>query len=196
MSSFSIKESPSISPYLEIILGPMYSGKTSQIIELYNKYTFCNIPIVVINHPIDTRYHDELLSSHDKKMIPCIKPTDGKLFTVFDNEELSTQIYNAQVILINEGQFFSDLYDFVISMLEYNKKIYIAGLDGDFKRAKFGQILDLIPMCDKVTKLTSLCSTCKDGTPGIFSKRLTTDIEQTVVGSDIYIPVCRMCYQK
>ena len=58
-----IKETPIIRPYLELILGPMYSGKTSQIIDLYNKYTFCNIPIVVINHPIDTRYHNDLLSS-------------------------------------------------------------------------------------------------------------------------------------
>lgn len=191
-----IKETPIIRPYLELILGPMYSGKTSQIIDLYNKYTFCNIPIVVINHPIDTRYHNDLLSSHDKKMIPCIKPDDGKLSTLLLDKENSIQLDNAQVILINEGQFFCDLYDFVIGMLEYNKKIYIAGLDGDFKRAKFGQIIDLIPLCDKITKLTSLCSMCKDGTPGIFSKRLTSETAQTVVGSDIYIPVCRICYSK
>ena len=80
-------------------------------------------------------------------------------------------------------------------MLKYNKKVYICGLDGDFERKKFGQILDLIPMCDKVTKLTSLCSQCKDGTPGIFSMRLTNETAQTVVGSDNYIPVCRKCYK-
>jgi thymidine kinase len=47
-----------------------------------------------------------------------------------------------------------------------------------------------------VTKLTSLCSLCKNGTPGIFSKRITCEKEQTVVGSDNYIPVCRNCYDK
>ena len=62
------------------------------------------------------------------------------------------------------------------------------------KCKKFGQILDLIPLSEKVTKLTSLCSICKNGTPGIFSKRITTETEQTVVGSDNYIPVCRKCY--
>jgi thymidine kinase len=67
-------------------------------------------------------------------------------------------------------------------------------LDGDFERKKFGTILDLIPLCDKVRKLTSLCSTCKDGTLAIFSMRLTKEKEQTVVGSDNYIPVCRKCY--
>ena len=74
------------------------------------------------------------------------------------------------------------------------KKIYICGLDGDFERKKFGTILDLIPLCDKVTKLTSLCSICKNGTPGIFSMRLTHETDQTVVGSENYIPVCRKCY--
>ena len=95
----------------------------------------------------------------------------------------------------NEGQFFPDLEEFVEKMLEQKKKIYICGLDGDFERKKFGQILNLIPLCDKVTKLTSLCSLCKNGTPGIFSKRITSEKEQTVVGSDNYIPVCRSCYE-
>ena len=102
----------------------------------------------------------------------------------------------AEVILINEGQFFTDLYEVVDDMLQKGKKIYVCGLDGDFKRNRFGQILDLIPLCDKVTKLTSLCSICKNGTPGIFSKRITTEKEQTIVGSDNYIPVCRMCYEQ
>ena len=80
-------------------------------------------------------------------------------------------------------------------MLKYNKRVYICGLDSDFERKKFGQILDLIPLCDKVNKLTSLCSQCKDGTPGIFSMRLTSEKQQTLVGSDNYIPVCRKCYE-
>ena len=81
-------------------------------------------------------------------------------------------------------------------MLRENKRVYIAGLDGDFTRKKFGQILDLIPMCDKVTKLTALCSLCKDGTQGIFSMRLTKETQQMVIGSDNYLPVCRSCYTK
>jgi thymidine kinase len=103
---------------------------------------------------------------------------------------------NADVILINEGQFFTDLYDGVVTMLGENKKVYVCGLDGDFERKKFGSILDLIPLCDKVTKLTSLCSICKNGTLGIFTMRLSKELTQTVVGSDNYIPVCRKCYKK
>ena len=79
-------------------------------------------------------------------------------------------------------------------MIKDKKKVYIAGLDGDFQRKKFGQMLDLIPLCDTVTKLTSLCNICKNGNLGIFSKRITNETEQTVIGSDNYIPVCRSCY--
>ena len=172
--------------YLELIIGPMFSGKTSRLVDIYKQCKFCNIPVAVINHCIDDRYHDTLLSTHDKVMIPCIK-TDN-LTNVLPS------IQDAHVVIINEGQFFSDLYDVVVSLLSLGKKIYIGGLDGDFERKKFGQILDLIPLSDKVSKLTSLCSICKDGTPGIFSKRITRETEQTVVGSDNYIPVCRKCY--
>ena len=172
--------------YLEIILGSMYSGKTSRLVEIYKQCQFCNISVIVINHIIDNRYDDNLMSTHDQIKIPCLK-TENLL-------DLQANI-RSDVILINEGQFFLDLEEFVEKMLAQKKKIYICGLDGDFERKKFGQILNLIPLCDKVTKLTSLCSLCKNGTPGIFSKRITSEKEQTVVGCDNYIPVCRSCYE-
>lgn len=193
------------SAYLEVILGGMYAGKTSRLIEIYKKCNFCNIPVAVINHSIDKRYDETLLSTHDKQKIPCIQ-TDSLLdlvtdFIPLDDENGVNQlqrnqykVMTSEVILINEGQFFAGLVEFVNKMLKYDKKVYVCGLDGDFQRNKFGDILDLIPMCDKVTKLTSLCALCKDGTPGIFTKRTTNDVQQTLVGSDIYIPVCRKCY--
>lgn len=192
--------------YLEIILGGMYAGKTSHLVEIYKKCKFCNISVAVINHSIDNRYDEELLSTHDEIKIPCIKTE--KLFDVWIEGNISLEddikhipritdklkVVTSNVILINEGQFFPDLFDFVNILLKEGKKVYVCGLDGDFERKKFGQILDLIPLCDKVHKLSSLCSLCKDGTLGIFSMRLTSEKTQTLVGSDIYIPVCRKCY--
>ena len=190
--------------YLELIIGPMYSGKTSKLLEIYKQCKFCNIGVSIINHSIDNRYHDTMVSSHDKIMAPCIQTT--KLNDVWDYKDLDShfnensdrhiKLRTSDVILINEGQFFEDLYEVVVDMLKFNKRVYICGLDSDFERKKFGQILDLIPLCDKVNKLTSLCSQCKDGTPGIFSMRLTSEKQQTLVGSDNYIPVCRKCYEK
>ena len=195
------------SGYLELIIGPMFSGKTSRIVEIYNQCKFCNISVAVINHSIDNRYDEEHLSTHDQIKIPCIKTE--KLFDIWtelvsleDNIEKIPKIKDkfkiatSSVILINEGQFFPDLFDFVNKLLAEGKKVYVCGLDGDFERKKFGAMLDLIPLCDKVNKLSSLCSLCRDGTPGIFSMRLTQETEQTVVGSENYIPVCRKCYEK
>jgi thymidine kinase len=195
------------SAYLELIIGPMYASKTSRLVEVYKQCKFCNISVAVINHVIDNRYDEELLSTHDKVKIPCIKTKVLKDVWLTEELDLEDDITNiprihdkikisrSDVILINEGQFFEDLYDVVIDMLKYGKKVYVCGLDGDFERKKFGQILDLIPLCDKVDKLTSLCTLCKNGTRGIFSMRLTQETEQTVVGSDNYIPVCRKCYE-
>jgi thymidine kinase len=184
----------------------MYSGKTSRLVEIYKQCKFCNIPVAVINHSIDDRYDEELLSTHDQIKIPCIKTE--KLFDIWahhieleENVGKTTRVgdkfkvASSRVILINEGQFFPDLFEFVNELLKQDKKVYVCGLDGDFERKKFGTILDLIPLCDEVRKLTSLCSLCKDGTPGIFSMRLTKEREQTLVGSDNYIPVCRKCYE-
>lgn len=174
--------------YLEIFIGPMYSGKTSKLLEIYKQYKFCNVPIEVINYSEDTRYHDTMLSSHDEIMIPCIQAL--KMRDVMNEE----RIQKAHVILINEGQFFEDLVPVVLELVQLKKKVYVSGLDSDFERKRFGTLLDLIPMCDKVTKIHSLCSLCKDGTAGIFSLRLTQEKEQKVIGSKCYIPVCRYCY--
>jgi thymidine kinase len=59
--------------YLEIIVGSMFSQKTSKLVDIYKKCNFCNIRVVVLNHSIDNRYDDELMSTHDKVKIPCIK---------------------------------------------------------------------------------------------------------------------------
>lgn len=193
------------SGYLELIIGPMYSGKTSKLLEIYKQCKFCEISVSIINHSLDKRYHDTMLSSHDKVMVPCIN-TDNlhnlwfnngmvDLHQLIDNSDYK-KVRNSDVLLINEGQFFPDLYDVVYDMLKNNKTIYVCGLDGDFERKKFGQILDLIPICDNIMKLSSLCSICKNGTPGIFSMRITKDKQQTVIGSENYLPVCRLCYEK
>jgi thymidine kinase len=185
--------------YLELIIGPMYSGKTSKLLEFYKQFTFCGIKTLVVNYSEDKRYSDTELSTHDKIMIPC-----KQAYNLFDDicnfddslEEKNKQkeFYESQVILINEGQFFSDIQDWVKCAVDkHSKSVYICGLDGDFQRQTFGKWLDLIPLCDKVTKLHSYCSQCKMK-PAIFSHRLSNEKTQKVIGSDSYIPLCRACY--
>ena len=191
-------------PYLELIIGPMFSGKTSYLINIYKQYIFCNIPILVINHSLDTRYSTTHMTNHDLTTIPCHfidslndlfvgdECTNGECTKKTELKELYN---NSKVIIINEGQFFGDLQENVKKMLNDNKKVYIAGLDSDFKQEKFGYMLDLIPICDNIVKLTSLCSICRNGTKAIFSMRITDETTQTLIGNSNYIPVCRTCYK-
>ena len=146
--------------YLELILGPMFSGKTTRLIDVYKKYTYIGKKVVTLNYYEDTRYDQTMLSTHDKIMIPCIQTSrisdvwNNKIINEINGEIINGEIRNADVILINEGQFFEDLYECVIDMVEnHNKIVYICGLDGDFKRNRFGKITDLIPYCDKIEKL-------------------------------------------
>jgi len=187
--------SSSHSGYLELILGPMWSGKTSMLLTYYRQFCFCKLKVCVINFKADDRYSETMLSTHDKQMIPCIM--GFSMEDIMKNPENANKINNCDVVLINEGQFFHDIVQFTTRMVEeLHKKVYICGLDGDFRREKIGKLLDLIPISDKVTKLRALCGKCKDGTPAPFSFRNSNSTEQVLIGSDdIYVPLCRKCYQ-
>ena len=102
----------------------------------------------------------------------------------------------AKYIFIEEAQFFKDLLLFIIDHVEIKgKNVIVVGLNGDSNRENFGDIHKLIPLCDEIVKLKEYCSICKDGTPGIFSKRITNETSQVLIGSDNYIPCCRECYE-
>ena len=149
--------------------------------------------VVVINFAGDTRYtpvEDALLSTHDRTMIPCFMCS-----TIQELEERhAPEVASAEVLLINEGQFFPDIVR-VLRFVDVGKRVYICGLDGDFEKKRIGSFLDLIPHCDKVCKLTSLCSICRNGKEAIFSFRTTSETDQIVIGSDNYLPLCRACYK-
>ena len=184
--------------YLEIVVGPMYSGKTSYLVEQYKKYKYIGKNVICLNYVDDIRYGSEELSTHDLIKIPCIFV--NQLSDIWSNPSHPnySDIRNCDIILINEGQFFADLKSVVLDMIERcdgsQKSVYISGLDGDYCRRTFGQILDLIPFCDRVTKKNALCANCRDGTPAPFTHRIIKSTEQIVIGTDIYMPLCRKCY--
>ena len=166
--------------YLELILGPMFSGKTTYLLSLYKQYKLTKMKTCVINYADDTRYHSTMLSSHDKEMIECDNVIDlGKFLT-------DDVIESHDVFLINEGQFFDELYESVLTLVEkHNKIVHVGGLDGDFKRKPFGDMIKLIPICDKITK-KAICNVCADGTKAIFSHRITNEQSIKMIGSSNY----------
>jgi len=182
--------------YLELFIGPMWSGKTSELIRLHKQFNYCEVPILAINYKKDTRYSETTISSHDKREIPCVRAINlSDVSNIVDNQ-ITSVFTKAEVILINEGQFFKDIVPWVkLAVDKYNKKVYICGLDGDFQRRQFGDWLgQLIPFCDKVIKLSSICADCKNK-PAIFTHRSSGESQQELIGTN-YLPLCRFCYIK
>jgi thymidine kinase len=180
-----------VSMSLELILGPMFAGKTSALQSIIRRHEALGIRCAVFKPQSDTRYgSDSFMYSHDQTKVSAV-PTKTL------SSQLDFQPYiGSSLIVIEEGQFFDDLYDFIIIAVEYDKKhVVVGGLDGDCFRKPFGQILQLIPIADRVTKLTSLCKICADGTIGLFSYR-NSDSKETVEvgGSEKYMPLCRKHY--
>tara|TARA_E500000331_G_scaffold344483_1_gene380808 strand:+ start:15030 stop:15722 length:693 start_codon:yes stop_codon:yes gene_type:complete len=187
--------------YLELIIGPMFSGKTSRLLEIHKKCKISNIECVIINHSSDNRYsNNATVLSHSKEKAPCILLDN--LYSIVNNmacedkHDITKQLCKSKVILINEGQFFDDIKESVMLLVEqYNKIVYVCGLDGDFKRSTFGNLLTLIPLCDKIEKLPSLCKKCCNGNKAIFSHRTSKNLCQKLIGGqDEYLPLCRKCY--
>ena len=181
-----------MSGHLTVIIGSMFSGKSSEIIRRINRYKVLKKSIVAINHTLDDRYDGDnaKIITHDKVNTSCLKLSE---LLPFSNTE---DYKNAEVIVIEEGQFFNDLFDFVVKSVDQeNKKLIVAGLDGDYLRRPFGDMLKIIPYAEEVKKLEALCLKCNDGTPAHFTKRVGLSNKRDLVGSnDHYIACCRKHY--
>lgn len=174
---------------LHIHVGPMYAKKTSKLIEKYREYIHSGEHVIVLTHSSEVRYSIDQLSTHDQQKISCFKFNSIGEFI----ENIGEQLTMAHVILVDESQFFPDLYKLISLVDNLHKTVHVFGLDGDFKRNKFGQIFDLIPYCDSIEKLTSVCAHCNQ--PAIFSSRIVKSTEQVLVGAnESYEPLCRNCY--
>ena len=171
---------------LKLILGCMYSGKTTEILRIVNSLKHIDEVPLIIKPIIDDRYSKDKISTHNKQEYDCL-PVNN----LYEVKNITNNY-----IIIEEAQFFKDLLLFVIDHVEIKKKnVIVVGLDGDSNRENFGDIHKLIPLCDDIIKLKAYCSICKDGTLGIFSKRISEKKDKILVGSDRdYIAVCRKCY--
>jgi thymidine kinase len=172
---------------LDLVLGPMWAGKSSYIIGKIRRYKAIGWDVLVIANPLDNRYGLDIVSSHDKEQISALAVQE--LSTLYEN----TQYRNARLIVVEEAQFYKGLYDFVKRAVEQDgKHVVCVGLDGDAQRKPFGEVLSLIPLCDNVEKIKSLCSECGDGSPALFTHRISSSSTQIQVGAeDSYMPLCR-----
>lgn len=180
--------------YLDLIIGPMYSGKTDYLIRELNIFAIMGAPVLYINHVFDTR--DDIFSSHNPTLTKIGNISHKKVET---NEQLIDACKDYLIIGIDESQFFKGLKDAVLTLVEkQGKRVLVAGLSGNYKREAFGELLDLVPICDRITKLSSCCSSCaisKKIKQAHFSYRLSNDEVDVLVGAKSeYMPLCRECF--
>jgi len=173
---------------IELIIGCMFSGKTLELMRRISRYEAIGKRCLVINHQNDTRT-DDSIQTHSLIKRKSIK-TD-LLYKL--NEDFSLE--DIDVIAIDEAQFFPDLREWVEEMEKMGKILIISGLDGDYLRKPIGQILECIPLCDTVDKLTAMDMVDRDGSKGLFTKRIVDNDDAVLIGStEFYMAVSRGNY--
>jgi len=181
--------------FLHIITGPMFSGKTTELIRIAKKYQSINKKILAINYSKDTRYDEEAaIFSHDKEKFASTLALD-----TLDNllkEPYIELVKNSDIILIDEVQFFRGCFDIIKSLIEeFNKTVIISGLDGDYLQNPFGDVCKLIAYADKLTRLNAICKIGQEYTDASFSRRIVkSDLTELIGSNDIYVAVSREMY--
>ena len=183
--------------YLEVIAGPMYCGKTEELIRQVKRATIGKKKIQIFKHNIDIRYGKEKkLYSHagmafDSDMVGSV-------------DEFMKEIKKeTEIVAIDEAQWFGpQLVDAVKKLLDMGKHVIVSGLAMTFDRQPFVPIPELMALADKVTKLSSVCSVC--GADAVFHKRIKNGVTADPFSTDpslvnkltdnVYEARCRKCY--
>ena len=180
---------PLTSGHLSIVMGPMWSGKTSELLRLGRQCSLCEIDCLLVNHSSDLRYADTAsqLTTHSGGVLPCTAAASLA--------ELGPIVSLPAVILVNEAQFFPDIVSWTREAVEvHGKRVTLVGLDGDYLRSAFGDWLSLIPIADAVVKLRAICAGCKRAEAPFTWRSGRRDEGQVLVGTREYQALCRACY--
>ena len=181
------------SGHIELILGPMFAGKTTELQRRVKRYQHANQRCLIVKFAGDNRYtEEEVTCTHDGAKLHS---KEGSIKTIAASTlgQLQDMMSPFSVVAIDEGQFFPDVVEVCDALANSGKIVVVSALDGTFERRPFNNILNLIPMAESVQKITAVCKICfRDA---CFSKRITADTRVEVIGgADMYIPVCRDCF--
>ncbi len=174
--------------WIEVISGPMFSGKSEELIRRLIRYRIAQVPLQVFKPALDDRYGDTEVVSHSRLKIEAT-PVDS-------SDDILAAVEDRTVVVgIDEGQFFDDgLVEVCSKLAEIGKQIIVAGLDLDYLGRPFGPIPELMIRAEYVTKSLAVCHTC--GGPGMYTQRVVDADELVVLGADgAYEARCRLCYR-
>lgn len=183
--------------FLEVIAGPMYCGKTEELIRQVKRASIGKKKVQVFKHAIDTRYgKDKKVYSH--------AGLSFKSHLITEAAQILKKLHkNTQIVAIDEAQWFGqDLIPVVSELVEKGLRVMVAGLAMTYDRQPFAPMPTLMAMADNVTKLSAVCQMCGDD--AVFHKRIVKaaginalEADPALVGrSDAYEARCRRCFPK
>jgi thymidine kinase len=173
--------------WVEVICGPMFSGKSEELIRRITRYTIARVPTQTFKPALDVRYATNEVVSHSS-LSTAAEP-------VANSEELLARVKPSTVVVgIDEGQFFDQgLVDVVARLAAAGKKVIVAGLDLDYLGRPFEPIPSLMIRAEYVTKSLAVCHRC--GGEGMYTQRVIQSDELVVLGAQgAYEARCRRCY--
>jgi thymidine kinase len=186
MEVVTLHNMPQNTGWIEVVCGCMYSGKTEELIRRLRRAQIAKQRVMIFKPRVDNRYSADQIVSHNEQSLSS---------TVIENpRDILALAKDAQVIGIDEGQFFSpDLVSVCEELASQGKRVIIAGLDQDYRGKPFDPIPQLLAVAEYITKTLAICMVC--GNPADRTQRLTEQQERVVVGArGVYEARCRNCF--
>jgi thymidine kinase len=182
----TLHDSPRNTGWIEVIAGCMFSGKTEELIRRVRRAQIARQKVAIFKPRIDTRYSADHIVSHSEARIPSN--------VVENSADVVAQVGDAQVVGIDEGQFFdTGIVDVAERLANEGRRVIIAGLDQDFRGKPFEPMPQLLAVAEYITKTLAICVVC--GNPADRTQRTTTASERVLVGAkDSYEARCRRCW--
>ncbi len=180
---------------IEVIVGPMYAGKTEELIRRIHRAEIAELKVLSFKPKIDNRYNGTAIVSHNGKEAVCY---------VVENVEEMRRIAEKEdfrVLSIDEIQFFDrTVVDFCQEVAERGKRVIVSGLDMDFKGEPFHPVPEMLAVAEHISKLTAICMKCK--MPATRTQRIVngkpakiSDPVVLVGAKESYEARCRTCHE-
>jgi thymidine kinase len=176
---------------IEVITGPMFSGKSEELIRRLKRAQIAKRRVICFKPDLDVRYHRTAIASHSAQTLEAR--------TVANVEGLKAELFPAldevEVIGVDEAQFFdASLVPLALQLLHMGKRVILAGLDTTFAGEPFAPVPDMMAVADEVVKLSAVCMQC--GAPAVHTQRLGASQALVVVGAaGLYEARCRACFK-
>ena len=179
---------PKKTGWIEVICGPMFSGKTEELIRRLVRAQIAKQRVAIFKPSTDNRFANDYIVSHNQRKIKSIQVQQTNKIMDYQDK--------ADVFGIDEAQFFdTSIVQICRSLANSGKRVVVAGLEKDYLAQSFGSMPDLLVDAEYITKVNAICMRCGD--PANYSHRISGETTQVVVGeTDKYEALCRRCYMK